>query len=476
MIGPARTRATALWPEPPKIETRPIPWFTMIMMAGLVFLVGHTLSTTAAVPDWSDSLRTTADSIAEGSLRRRFGFLLMGVWGAVMIVLVEPRYKLRLRGFPAWLMLGFLVWAALTIVWADDSPLATRRFVTLCLVTVAVVGLLRQFSLRDVVLFITLSSLVYVLIGVAAELRYGAFHPLSGGYRFAGTQHPNHQGMNLARLVLGAFCLSKMKVTGRRLFLAVVFIGLVFLILTRSRTAFGAALVALAVFAGIRLPPLRLTVVLFAAAAVGFLTLFLIQNQMFSTPWELILMGRKTVTAGTLSGRTELWEYLWTFVVERPVQGFGYHSFMSPKRAGDMPSLLSWGVSESHSLYFEIALGTGMVGLGLFLGAVLGSISRALRWTGRSRNPAHAFLAAYLVFVVVNGIMAATTMFPDPKLPAVLVLGYLLLRDPAQEAGEMEPAPDRRTGRIGMPAYGIMRPGVPGRPAGMGPPPLYRPH
>ena len=218
---------------------------------------------------------------------------------------------------------------------------------------------------------------------------------------------------------------------------------------------------------------------LLSLGAMGLLALFLIQNEAISTPWQYILMGRGaggTESTLTLSGRTQLWEYLWTFVVERPVRGYGYHSFMSPTRASQVPSLISWGVSESHSLYFEIALGTGMVGLGLFVGAVFGSIGRALRWAGRSHNPAHAFLAAYLVFVVLNGIMAATTMFPDPKFPALIVLGYLLLRDPAQEVAETGPAPDRATGRFGVPAYGMMRPGIPGRPAGMGPPPLYRPH
>jgi O-antigen ligase len=422
----------------------------MILIGGLLFVIGHRLDFSVAT-DWSTSFATSADAITEGSPRRRLGYLLLGLWGVLTIILRQPRYKLRLSGALPWFALGFLCWSALSLFWAADSALAFRRLVLLGIVTLAIVATLRHFSLRDVVLFMALSSLAYALIGVAAELAYGNFEPLKATYRFAGTQHPNRLGMNLAALVLGAVCLSKMRIKRRHLFIIVAIVGFVLLVLTRSRTAAGATLVALAAFAGVRSSPLRLTAMLMSAGAVGLMTLFLIQNRVLSTPWQIILMGRAegaSELTQTLSGRTELWEYLWTFVVERPTLGYGFNSFMSPERAGEMPYLVAWGVGEAHSLYLEILLGTGFIGLSLFVVILAGSIVRALRWTTRFRDPAFAFLIAYLVFVAVNGFLTAITMYPDPKFFGLLVFGYVLLRDPEPEVADTGLVPDRHVGQF----------------------------
>jgi O-antigen ligase len=471
MIEPLRTHEAPGAPAKPAIEEQPIPWFTMILLGGLLFLVGHRLDYVAAV-DWSTTFGTTADAIAEGQPRRRLGYFLLGLWGVVSIIAVKPQYKLRLSGFTPWLAVGFLLWAPMTLLWAEDFSLVSRRLVILGMVTVATVAALRQFSLRQVVLFTALSSLAYALIGLAAELAYGVFQPLSPEYRFAGTQHPNHQGMNLARLILGAFCLSKMKIAGRRLFVVIAVVALVLLVLTRSRSAFGATLIALGVFWGLHTSPLRLMAVVLSAGAVGILALFLIQNESLSTPWQFILMGRGSGIreALTLSGRTELWQYLWTFVGERPLLGYGYNSFMSPERAAQMPASLPWGASGTHSLYLEILLGTGAIGFGLLMGTLVGCLGRAVRWTSRVRSPAHAFLVAYIVFIIVNGVMGATTMAPDPKFVAWLTLGYVLLRDPQRGPAGTHLVADPRSGRLQAAAHGPVRPGVSGEPAGPFPP------
>lgn len=427
-------------------EKRTIPWLTMILVGGLLFLVGHSLEFTVA-KDMATRFGTAAEAIAEGSPRRRVGLFLLGFGGGLVMIVRQPRYKPRLNGITAWLAVGFLAWAALTLFWATDFAIAFRRFVVLCLVTVAMIAALRHWSLREVVLFITLSALAFALIGLAAEVAYGTFQPFSAEYRFSGTQHPNHQGMNLARLVLGAFCLSQIKITGRWFFVAMVVAGLVLLVLTRSRTAFGATLFALAVFVGLRASPLRLMVMLFFAGAIGLLALFLIQNGALSTPWGVILMGRgegAAETTLTLSGRTEWWRYLWGFIVEQPVRGYGYHSFMSPSRVSQVPSMLAWGINESHSLYIEILLGTGAVGFSLLVGVLLGGFVRAARLARRFRSAEYGFLAAYIVFIILNGVMAATSMFPEPQFVALLVLGYVLLRDPEQEVAGVGPVLNAR--------------------------------
>ncbi len=475
MIQPVTTYGNPLRPEPPTLEKQPIPWLTMIVVGALVFVVGHRLDFSVAT-DWSTYFGSAAEGIAEGSPRRRLGFFLLGLWGVATIILARPRYKLRLNGLLPLIAMGFLLWALLSLLWAVDPALALRRLVILGMVTVATIGILRQFSLRELVLFITLASLAYAMIGVAAELAYGTFRPLSADYRFAGTVHPNRQGMNLAAVILGGLCLSRISGSRRWFFVIVTITGLLLLLLTRSRTATGATLIALAVFVGLRSSPLRLTAMLMSAGAVGLLIAFLLQNEALSTPWQLILMGREQSTelVGSLSGRTRLWSYLWSFAIERPVVGYGYNSFMSPERAGEMPALVAWGVSETHSLYLELLLGTGFVGLALFVTILLGSLGRAVFWSNRLRDPDCVFLATYLVFLIFNGFLIAITIFPGPKLFGFLVLGYVLLRDRVREVPESEPAPDPRLASFVIESHGMARPSIPEWPPASGVSPEHR--
>lgn len=465
MLEPGRPCENRSSAELSAIEKQAIPWLTMILIGGLVFTVGNNLSY-SAVRDWSTSFVTTADVIAEGSIQRRVGFLLLGLWGAVTIIVAQPRYKLRLNGLLPWLGVGFLFWAALSLVWAADSPLTLRRLVILGLVVVAISAVLRQFSLRQTILFVTLASLTYAMIGVVAEIAYGTFQPFSGQYRFSGTMHPNHQGMNLATLILGATCLSRMRMTGRRLFVVIAAVGFLLLVLTKSRTTTGATMLAFAWFVGVRSSPLRLAAMVMSAGAVGLLALFFIQNEMLSTPWQLILMGRDEVGADltlTFSGRTGLWEYLWTFVVERPVTGYGYNSFLSPQRASEMPALIAWGLSETHSLYLEVLLGTGGVGLLMFVGALVGGLGRAFGRATRLRDPAYAFVAAQIVFILVNGLMTAAVIFPGPKFFSFLVVAYVLFRDPERDATEGERVLNAQSGQFAAASQrgGPTRPGWP---------------
>jgi O-antigen ligase len=344
------------------------------------------------------------------------------------------------------------------------------------MVVAAVVACLRQLSLRNIVLLIAVLSFTYAVIGLTAELVYGTFQPLSGDYRFAGTSHPNRQGMNIARGLLAVACLYSMRIPGRWLLIIVGLAGFVLLVLTKSRTATGAALIGLATFAALRLPPAKVALLIVTGATLGVLSIFLIQNQVMSTPLEIILMGRQhEAGATTLSGRTELWKILFGYAIERPIVGYGFHSFMSPEWVSQLSVQARWFGGEAHSLYIEILLGTGFVGLALFVTALLGSCARGFRWVTKSRDPALAFLVAYLVFVVFNGFLTAITIYPDPKFVGVLVLGYVLFRDPERDAAAAGAVPDAYSGQFSVPPHSGGTPGVPDWPPvhGAGVPPHF---
>ncbi len=75
------------------------------------------------------------------------------------------------------------------------------------------------------------------------------------------------------------------------------------------------------------------------------------------------------VRSSTLSGRTVLWETLWTWFQQRPILGFGYDAFWSLFPDG----ITQFGLvlRHAHNGYLEIALGLGITGLLLFLAVLV---------------------------------------------------------------------------------------------------------
>src|SRR5262249_14024737 len=85
------------------------------------------------------------------------------------------------------------------------------------------------------------------IVGVLAEMRLGTFRPWAADYRFAGTVHPNTQAAGLATFCIAAFCLVRGS-TGRNLWIWTAFaIGLLLLVLTKSRTTTAGIFLAIAV-------------------------------------------------------------------------------------------------------------------------------------------------------------------------------------------------------------------------------------
>ncbi len=145
-------------------------------------------------------------------------------------------------------MLFFAGWAVLSLAWAEDTALTFRRLVVFAILCLAAAAIARRYSLREIVLLTFFCSILFLLIGVSAEILLGTFRPFAPGYRFAGTLHPNHQGINCALLLLSGVAAADTEKRGRMLFRACALLGLVFLILTASRTTFAAAMLALALY------------------------------------------------------------------------------------------------------------------------------------------------------------------------------------------------------------------------------------
>jgi O-antigen ligase len=290
---------------------------------------------------------------------------------------------------------------------------------------VGAIGFLRWVPLRAIPWFLALSSLAFVCVGVGAEIAFGFFSPLSGGYRFAGTLGPNTQAVNCALLLLsGMWIATEPSRRYRWLGILLAVAGLVFLLATRSRTSVGSGIAAAFVLVLLRFRPGSKFLIVTLGINLAVLLLFLGANGWFEIPNHLLLLGREGEGGvGTLNSRLPLWILLFDYIAQRPLAGFGFNGFMSPEHAAQIGTMFLFGVSGAHSLYVELLLGVGLIGLALFAVGLFAALVRAFRESaGPNSNSETALFGAVITFEMLSGVLESTLIFPSWRFPSLLVI------------------------------------------------------
>jgi O-antigen ligase len=124
---------------------------------------------------------------------------------------------------------------------------------------------------------------------------------------------------------------------------------------------------------------------------------------------DIMHLGRERGVWRDLGGRTRLWQLLLKAIRKRPLLGCGHWAFWSEKRNEDLLQTLRWGPGKSHSIYLEAALGTGLVGLSLFLMILAVAIAQALTLPA----PAAVFLCGFIFMVAVEGVFESVFLMPN---------------------------------------------------------------
>ncbi len=387
-------------------------WLAVVVLGVCFFVTEHDFRV-SLTESFSPSASELVDLTSGGNTSRRLAFVALLILG-VFCFWRPSTQQFRFANGLGLLIMFCVVWCATSILWSIDPAMSVRRFVVLGCCFVGVLGVSRQLSVRELAKLSLVISTTFLAIGIGTEIILGTFRPWAGDYRFAGTVHPNTQGMNLVVLCFSSYSLLRDAQRKKLPLFCLFCLGFGFLILTKSRTSCGGALVGLFMLWSLRASArahLLTGVGVVATVATAVLAISLLETGISDNLTHVMLLGRSEKSA-SLTGRVPLWTELSTYISERPLRGYGYESFWTADHVDDVSSTMQWGIHEAHSAYFEAMLNVGMVGAIALLSGVLIATWRARQRYLTTRETGYDFLFALFVFALINSLTESGMVMP----------------------------------------------------------------
>jgi O-antigen ligase len=349
------------------------------------------------------------------------GYFMIGGMGALLWLRGEPK-ELNWRH---WLVLCgvlFVAWNFMSLLWTVDAMQSIRKLAILGLMLAGVLGLAARFELKDLIWIAILSITTFILAGFLAEIAYGTFRPWRRDYRFAGTCHPNDQGLQCALLVILAGFAKFAERDRPWVRRALMALGLAGLALSKSRTTLVAFVAAAAIALLLRSRGLQRWAVAAGCVAVlcigGILSSFITAGTMSETA-NIAAMGRKQHLS-SLTGRLPLWQQLWKAADDRLFMGHGMGAFWNEKNVLKYSRMLGWHIPHAHNAYLDLILQIGLIGLAVHVVWLVGTFGVGLVRYDRDHRASDLFVVSFMAFELVHSMS-------ESKLPGSGEAGFLML-------------------------------------------------
>ncbi|WP_105566908.1 O-antigen ligase family protein [Microbacterium halophytorum] len=343
------------------------------------------------------------------------------------------RRELTLIGFAPTMLLGFVVWALVSIAWAFDHWESFASWVELSAYTFIAVAIAQVRdtaqivrALGDVLRALLLASIgVEVVVGILLDTEFGQL-AIAGNIAYGGPIQGVFGTRNLlafaAMIALVTFYVEwRLKAVSGGTALGSVILAGVVATLTNSPTAVVLAVALAATLAALLLvkrvrPERRLDV--HRGLGVGVVALvaaaYLFRGPLFEA------IDRATA----FSNRADLWSEVLRWVQRRPIQGWGWYGDWREEPFPFRTINFLTGSTHSSALnaYLDVTLQLGAVGLILFVGMSALALARGWVLAVERRSPVFLWTPLMLVALLVTSLAESFTLAGPAWLLFVLCI------------------------------------------------------
>jgi len=365
-------------------------------------------------------------ALVEGSPQRRVALVALALF-ATTSIFVRARHGFRINGILGGMLVFFLLWSVMSIFWSIDQSLTFRRLGVLFVFSLSAVATVRHFSINFLPFCALLATSTYLLLGVIMEISLGTFGPTSEGYRFAGTLHPNIQGVNCAIMLLSAAALGSTAKRLKAVFILAFCAAFLALILTKSRTSFGAALFGVTAFWWLNSSKPKYWLIVLSIVWVLCFGYICFGAELITAMESWLHLGRGSGDLATFTGRIPIWEEILEYIGERPLHGYGFNSFWVARHIQEFSSTVGIGLIGAHSVYLDLLLNVGLVGAVTFVLILSFGIRNAFSYYKRTKDSRYGFLFMLLTFCGIQGLLESGVIQMSSLDSFLLICGFLHL-------------------------------------------------
>jgi O-antigen ligase len=308
-----------------------------------------------------------------------------------------------------WSLVSLLVLAVLSSLWAEMPDLVLRKSIGLFGTTLLGIALAVRLSLQEQLRMLRWLFRIVAVLSLAFIVLFPSYGISSEGEWKGVFNYKNAMGsgMGLALLVEwqlpAASRLSKVLKSLAMLLYAV-------LLLKSDSVTPAVALVGMLILLNLyKFTALRLRVPLYAFFAIIAVLIAVGSSLVVANSASVLgLLGRSS----NLTGRTEIWNLVISFILQRPILGYGYSGFWggaSPE-SYVVNRVLGGPIQYSHNGYLEMLLTLGVVGLLLTLFFIGTGMKRSLYLSQQHQFGVKLWPLAFLLYFILHNLGECTML------------------------------------------------------------------
>ena len=393
---------------------------------------------------------TPGDTPAEGGAGNPVWKLILAVSYLSVAMILVPYYEETLFVVRRnWSLVGLVLLALVSCLWAETPALVLQRSIAVFGTTLFGIALAVRLSLEDQLRLVSWVLRIIAVLSLACVLffpSYGVSDWVKHEGEWQGIfDYKNAFGSIMALSVLVEWQLPTHTRSSKVVNRLALLISAVLLVFSSSITALVALIGSFLFIQLYKLAAQRLRIPLYAIVLATLLiiasgvTVLLVNSEKVAS-----ILGRTS----DLTGRTEIWSQVMSYIPERPVLGYGYSGFWfgASSESFAVDRAMGTRIMYSHNGYLEILLYLGAVGFLLTLAFIWTGMNRAYYCSERDRSSLSLWPLALLFFFLLHNVGEVSILSQD--LEWAVCVGIVVGTDPALFA----PAVEQEEGSVLVPS------------------------
>jgi exopolysaccharide production protein ExoQ len=311
-----------------------------------------------------------------------------------------------------WSLVALVFFAFLSSSWAEMPDLVLRKSIGLFGTTLFGVALAVRFSFRDQLRMLSWLFRVLGVLSLASVVLLPSYGISEQGEWRGVFDHKNGMGTVMGLSLLVEWQLPASNRLSKVLKSLAMLLYAVLLLNSDSVTPAVALVVMMVLLKIYNFAALRLRIPLYAV--------LLITAILASVGFSLVVANSDSVMgalgrSSNLTGRTEIWSLVVSFIPQKPILGYGYSGFWlgaSPE-SFVVNRIMRGQVMYSHNGYLEMLLTLGMIGLLLSLVLIGTAMKRSLYFSEQRQFGTALWPLAFLLYFMLHNLGECTILMQN---------------------------------------------------------------